>query len=651
MKSLFFAIAMLSATASADQLPSQQNSESDLIPYKLQCLTTQANEGLVHDAIPTKRVERSGFSKQLSLESLPLTGKVQIPVVFHVMGNQWDHYGADVSAPAIQEALLKTNEDFQGLNDDFHTVDEDFINVQSTLDIEFKLAKIDPQGNPTTGVVYYPDTSGQGFGNYGGSNNPAIAAIAWDNYKYMNIYIVLELEQPGVFNNSGVAWYPNTYMSNQGTARVVYNGRYLFRNTDKEFASVLTHEFGHWLNLAHTFEGGCDASHPVDGSADDQVADTPSCESGRGCSNIINCKGEEINGENYMDYNAQCQKMFTRGQVNRMKDALLLPSRETLWQESNLKATGIISDEDTAINVNTKTLSEDANLNNGQINETLTISLDGDLTFNKQGALQLNSDFSIINVPAGLTPHLTVTSSQRAVVSFSGTADRHDNNNTVNAIQLTLGASVLSNNLTENERKLTFGIYFYNSYAINTKTLNLVVDNANRLRTFNLENFSYSGRFDDGLWLKSNLEEAATLTGSSNVQLLSNSALIDRSLNWNDGSDTNGEHLIANDSFTDWYGKTGFIGLRTEDQNGYRYAWLEVSVSQDGSQMNLLRSGYHEKPFEPILAGITDVENNIIPDQNASGNDRGGRSGSDGGGGSMYFLYLLVFALLRKSAR
>ena len=46
-----------------------------------------------------------------------------------------------------------------------------------------------------------------------------------------------------------------------------------------------------------------------------------------------------------MDYRGAngCYKMFTQGQVARMVAALQSPSRVTLWQTSNLVATGLLS--------------------------------------------------------------------------------------------------------------------------------------------------------------------------------------------------------------------------------------------------------------------------------------------------------------------
>ncbi|CAF3352777.1 unnamed protein product [Rotaria sp. Silwood2] len=240
----------------------------------------------------------------------------------------------------IIKALEKLNDDFHGLNKDFHSVHPTFQGSRSTLNVTFKLARNDPNGNPTTGIIYYPAKNGYATNAF----NNDIQREAWDNYKYCNVYIQLDLYANGVLTNSGVAWYPDAGMSNAKLARIVYNGRYLYGNTDDEFSSVLTHEFGHWLNLVHTFEGGCSTSS--DSQCDqtgDRVCDTPQTVGSQGCTAVNNCLNKLVNSENYMDYSGAygCYKMFTAGQVARMEASMHHPARVALWQLQNLIATGV----------------------------------------------------------------------------------------------------------------------------------------------------------------------------------------------------------------------------------------------------------------------------------------------------------------------
>ena len=246
-----------------------------------------------------------------------------IPVVFHIYGTTQN--GKPVTDLIVEGALQDVNNDFNGITADYNQVTALFSGIKSTLDIDFCLAKKDPDGNPTTGIIYHPVASG--YGN-GGSN---LGGDGWDNYKYMNVYIMADLYGDGGCCNSGVAWYPSTSMSNSNTARVVYNGAYLGNNTSTNFRSVLTHEFGHWLNLAHTFNNGCN-------SPGDNVADTPYDNTNGGCGPQTSCTEVE-NSENFMDY-TDCYRMFTQGQVARMITALNHNARNTLWTQSNLLATG-----------------------------------------------------------------------------------------------------------------------------------------------------------------------------------------------------------------------------------------------------------------------------------------------------------------------
>lgn len=255
-----------------------------------------------------------------------------IPTVFHVFGT--DFAGKKIDDALIIDALNKTNEDFQGLTADWNDVSPDFAPVKKALDITFKLAKKDPDGNPTTGINYYPENSG--FGN-GSGFDAEIQKYAWDNYKYMNVYIMLDLYADGDHYNSGVSWYPDTWMSDNNLARTVYNGRYLGTNTDENFRRIVTHEFGHFFNLAHTFEGGCSMPN-------DECEDTPPTTSNTGSCNLTEekCPGYGIpNGENFMDY-TECYRMFTIDQVTRMVAALENhPARKSLWQPLNLQLTGV----------------------------------------------------------------------------------------------------------------------------------------------------------------------------------------------------------------------------------------------------------------------------------------------------------------------
>ncbi len=270
--------------------------------------------------------------------------KYRIPVVFHVYGGaSHTFWGLTVTKAKIDSALVYVNKDFNGLNDDFNSVHNNFKTIRGTMDISFELALKKPNGTVTDGVDWITTKTGAGYAPN------SVAADAWDNKKYYNIYIVADLYNDGSSTNSGYTLYPNVANTNNNEAKTVYNGQYLGSNTSKEFASTLSHELAHAFFLLHTFENGCN-------SPGDNVSDTPpvsnnnlQCHSSpTSTAPTSTCTGTPlVNVENYMDYSGRfsCYKMFTKGQITRMdgylnvNDVTLKP----LWQQSNLITTGILS--------------------------------------------------------------------------------------------------------------------------------------------------------------------------------------------------------------------------------------------------------------------------------------------------------------------
>lgn len=256
----------------------------------------------------------------------------QIPIVLHIF-----HWGDDgkMKLPQIMSGLEILNDDFNGRNDDFDEVDADFLDVRGKIDIEFCLATIDPNGNETDGILYHEDQDAL-------INEGDLFRYGWDNYKYLNIYIPKYVfGKPSDF--TAYAYYPNSQGSDMGVGGIFYSsirwgyGDHSELEEGAEWASIITHEAGHWLNVRHTFENGCNAPG-------DMIDDTPyTTGSGvelTGCYNNDFSCDEQTNGSNYMDYNADCKRMFTQGQADWMIAALNLPSRFPLWQEENLMATG-----------------------------------------------------------------------------------------------------------------------------------------------------------------------------------------------------------------------------------------------------------------------------------------------------------------------
>jgi hypothetical protein len=241
-----------------------------------------------------------------------------------------------ISYEQALSGLEVINRDFAGLNDDYDEVDIDFENLKSTLDITFELAKLDPEGNPTTGIVYHEDSLAM-------LNQTDLFSYAWDNRKYLNIYLPKYVfGEPSI--RTGFGYYPSTFNVSQNRDGIIYSSvRWGYGDLSElqdgdEWASTATHEVGHWLNLFHTFEFGCQDNG-------DRVEDTPPAVVDslylEGCDNTNFSCGVKTNGENYMDYNLRCRKMFTKGQTERMEAALHLSSRNNLWSVQNLLEVGL----------------------------------------------------------------------------------------------------------------------------------------------------------------------------------------------------------------------------------------------------------------------------------------------------------------------
>lgn len=260
-----------------------------------------------------------------------------IPVVFHIV----HYYGVEnISDEQILDAVTILNNDFRKMNSDTSEIEEEFKTIAGDTRIEFRLAKLDPDGNCTIGITRHVNDI-----TYDGSAASGIhnEVPGWPRNKYLNIWVCNNI--PGGI--AGYSFYPSTVNSTTLASKdglVImhsYVGSIGTSNTLK--SRILTHEIAHALDLSHTWARAsfAQAGSTTNCSLDDEIEDTPNTIGNTSCNlNAFSCNSKD-NVQNYMEY-SYCSKMFTIGQGEWIRAALnsSIAQRNNLWTEQNLIATG-----------------------------------------------------------------------------------------------------------------------------------------------------------------------------------------------------------------------------------------------------------------------------------------------------------------------
>ena len=311
-----------------------------------------------------------------------------IPVVFHIVYNTDNQNLPD---SVIHSQIDVLNEDYRRLNENASNTREEFLEFAGDPNIEFFLANIDPEGNPTNGIIHqYTDKEEflmfedflsneitldeVKFSSSGGSD-------AWDTNKYLNIWVcnigsldILGLELGQVFGyayppvdidqalielseTQTVPDWPTDMLTNDESVQgVVLHYTAVGRNnptanedgmTENNEGRAAVHEIGHYLGLRHIW-GDALALFGEDGClVDDGISDTPNAndQAGYVCDfNKNTCSGDVFGSssedlpdmvENYMDYSPDnCLNMFTNGQINVMRNILEISRTELINEEA-----------------------------------------------------------------------------------------------------------------------------------------------------------------------------------------------------------------------------------------------------------------------------------------------------------------------------
>ena len=256
-------------------------------------------------------------------------GIIYIPVVVHVIHNG-DAYGTNenITDEQVQSQITVMTQDYRRMagTPGFNTNA-----VGADVQIEFVLAKVDPNGNPTNGI----NRVNLCRDNYNAGSFAEIQDLIdaevkpqtiWNPTLYMNMWCV-NWDGSDLL---GYAQFPSNSTSLANTDGVVA-GYGFFGSSNLATGNfsppfdkgrTMTHEVGHFLGLYHTFQGGCAGENNTSG---DFCADTPAVASANGgCSPINSCPtGGNDMIQNYMDYTDDaCMNIFTIEQKARITSVM-----------------------------------------------------------------------------------------------------------------------------------------------------------------------------------------------------------------------------------------------------------------------------------------------------------------------------------------
>lgn len=258
-----------------------------------------------------------------------------IPVAVHIVHQNGPE---NISDAQVQSQIWALNRDFANTPGN--------PSPAVNTGIQFCLASQLPSGSPVTWSTTPGITrtvSAQTVHTYGvPASEVALKAIDYlPSNRYLNIWVVQTI-QGGGGGVAGYATFPGTVPTALdgivirytcfGSDNTPYGVSWPTLLSGNNLGRIMSHEVGHWLDLLHTFHGGC----AVPG---DQVADTPSEQAARtGCptTNLTSCSLVNDPIENFMDYTDDgCRFAFTAGQTTRMHNAISY-HRSTLVSAQNL---------------------------------------------------------------------------------------------------------------------------------------------------------------------------------------------------------------------------------------------------------------------------------------------------------------------------
>jgi predicted Zn-dependent protease len=332
---------------------------------------------------------------------------ILIPVVVHVLYNNSEE---NISDQQVISQITSLNNDYRRLNADTVNTPDVFRSIAADIRIQFCLAKVDPQGRSTSGIIHKFTNQTQfladdqmKFSSKGGDD-------AWDATRYLNIWVC------NLFGRTlGYAVLPGSPLAKDGVVL-----KYACFGTTPNVVSpynkgrTATHEIGHWLGLKHLWgDAMC---------GDDGIADTPPQETSNSYCPVfphLSSCSNSPNGDmfmNYMDFTDDgCMNLFTKGQKAEMRGLFALGNlrnsflNSTACDSSNTEAGPLPTDPKTSelkITIYPNPFSNIINIaSDNKSNITGKILRLYDVTgklFKTQTIQSQNTVLNVSNLPAGM---------------------------------------------------------------------------------------------------------------------------------------------------------------------------------------------------------------------------------------------------------
>jgi hypothetical protein len=292
------------------------------------------------------------FAKTFSDTALGKTQRMKyiVPVVVHIVHNNGPE---NISDEQVWSQIQVLNEDFLAI------AGSPGGQGGAYAQVEFFLARKDPDGNPTRGVTRTVSSFTEHCPGGGGNASTEMELknlVRWPPERYLNIWVVKSICNQTL----GYAWYTCSQREIDGIVVGASNFGRLGGNLNPRYnkGRTTTHEVGHWLDLQHIFQGcyGGSLGEPDCELYGDFVCDTPpsaianyAClrPGGRNTCVEIPIDYPDMT-ENYMDYTPdECMFRFTPGQVRRMHAAFNRTceqpnqvDRRYIYTDENLERTG-----------------------------------------------------------------------------------------------------------------------------------------------------------------------------------------------------------------------------------------------------------------------------------------------------------------------